>query len=180
MPGHRYRFVLVDESAELPVLYGRTIGHSPRAGDRAAVQAAGMTAPASVDPIAAIIEAFSVLDVRGAGERAWAVPLAGNPLGFLLDSLGDAVFVRDAAGRLLFRNRAAQEIEPVARPPVPAETLRLGSRVYERRCLVVEHGQGRLVLEVMHGLVQDLRQEKPSGGTAEAQGPGSAPVQSFE
>lgn len=152
MPGHRYRFVLIEDSVELPVLHGTTPGPSP---PRPSTRATGVTAPVSVDPIAAILEAFSALGLRGAGDSAWAVPLAGNPLGFLLDSLGDAVFVRDAAGGLLYRNRAAEAIEPVARPPVPAETLHLGSRMYERRCLVVEHPRGHLVLEVMHGLMPD-------------------------
>lgn len=169
MPGHRYRFVLIEDSADLPVLHGATSGPFP---PRATVRTTSVTAPVSVDPIAAILEAFSALGLRGAGDSAWAVPLAGNPLGFLLDSLGDAVFVRDAAGGLLYRNRAAEAIEPVARPPVPAETLHLGSRMYERRCLVVEHPRGRLVLEVMHGLMPDT-----TGGGARR---GKVPDRSFE
>lgn len=100
--------------------------------------------------MAAIFDAFLALGRRGVGESAWAVPLADNPLGFLLDSLGDAVFVREAGGMLLYRNRAAQDVAPVERPPVPAETVRLGARTYERRCLVVDRPEGRFILEVMH------------------------------
>lgn len=145
MPGYRYRFVLIEDSAPLPVLYDRRARPAAARGPLEAREPLELQ-----DPMMSIIEAFRTLSRRGAGDSAWAAPLAQNPLGFLLDSLADAVFVREAGGALLYRNRAAQDIEPVARPPVPAETVRLGPRTYERRCLVVDRPGGRLVIEVMH------------------------------
>lgn len=146
MGSSRYRFILVDESAQLPVVYwkGRSVAPPP-------------PAPPIMAPVAALLDAFAQLGRRGPGERAWAAPLADNPLSFLLDSMSDAVLVRRRGGPVLYRNRAASRLPVLDRPPAPAERVHIGVRTYERRCLLVEDAPYELVIEVLSPIHQEER-----------------------
>jgi len=100
--------------------------------------------------MAALLEAFAYLDRRGEGFEGWAPSLADNPIAFLLDALGDAVFLRDAKdGRLIYRNRAARQLplgrreKPTAAPEKSEEPADTHT---SRRSMVFRWG--RLTLEV--------------------------------
>jgi hypothetical protein len=113
----RYRFVLMetDTGAErLPVRYRRYRAYQPPPP----------LVPRPNDPMGALLEAFAFLERRGTGFEAWAPALADNPLAFLLDTLDEAVMLRDArSGRVVYKNRAARRLplpereQPAAAPP---------------------------------------------------------------
>ena len=126
----RYRFVLVeDPGVSLPVRYHRAEPESHPVWVRRA------------DPLEVLLEAFWRLSRRGEGELAWAPALAADPLTFLLDAIGDAVILREAGGRLMYANPAARRLPlPGCGHSGEVETLELGGRRYERRCMSFEQG----------------------------------------
>ena len=147
----RYRFALIEQPGEsdprrLPTRYRRYQGYRPP--------------PPLVlrpnDPMAALLEAFAYLDRRGEGFEGWAPSLADNPIAFLLDALGDAVFLRDAKdGRLIYRNRAARQLplgrreKPTAAPEKSEEPADTHT---SRRSMVFRWGRLTLEVEVLQVL----------------------------
>jgi PAS domain-containing protein len=142
----RFRFVLVDEGEQLPVLY-RQRAQSSFAPDP----------PRSFGALTALIEAFAQLGRRGPGTTGWAMPLSENPLSFLLDSMNDAVFVRQRGGQVVYRNRAATALPVLDRPPASAERVFIGPHCYERRCLTIEDAPVQLIIEVLSATGQEGR-----------------------
>lgn len=142
----RYRFVLVDEGAELPVLYRHRPSTPPVPGPSRALAS-----------LVALMDAFAQLRRRGPGASGWAMPLTDNPLSFLLDAMSDAVLVREPGGKVIHRNRAALALPVLDRPPVAVERIHIGQRYYERRCLCVDEQPYGLVIEVLSALHQEDR-----------------------
>jgi PAS domain-containing protein len=131
MAGKRYRFILVDEpDTLLPIPY------------RPKRQNVSFVTRRVPDPFYTLLDAFESVAKRGVGPQSWARHL-DNPVAFLLDAMGEAVVLRDHAGRMLYRNPAAGRIEEL----IPRETAtplprleRIEGRAgqYERRCMEFE------------------------------------------
>ena len=60
---------------------------------------------------AELLRAFAMLSRRGTGLGSWAAPFRHDPIAFLLDSVSDATNLWGPAGELLYRNRAAAELD---------------------------------------------------------------------
>lgn len=142
----RFRFVLVDEGADLPVVYRQRAQSSFSSGP-----------PRSLAALSALIDAFARLGRRGPGTTGWAMPFSDNPLSFLLDSMSDAVFVRQHGGQVVYRNRAATALPVLDRPPAAVERVYIGTRCYERRCLAIEEEPVQLIIEVLSAAPQEDR-----------------------
>ena len=97
---------------------------------------------------AALVAVAGHLGLRGEGPESWTVSPAGDPIGFLLDAVVDAVTVwREES--LLYRNRAAERMALPRRDPVALERLEVQGRSLERRCLRFRSGDAEYVLEVI-------------------------------
>jgi hypothetical protein len=83
--------------------------------------------------LSALLDAFELLNHRGDGREAWASPFRDNALAFLLDTMGDATNLWDPDGRLLYRNRAAQELGLGQADDTGAEELFVAGRRFQRR-----------------------------------------------
>lgn len=83
----------------------------------------------------ALLAALQTLAYRGNGPDAWAAPLTSDPIAFLLDATSDAVLVWSAPDRLLYANRAAEQLD--LRAPGSPGITRIRDRGYEleRRAL---------------------------------------------
>jgi PAS domain-containing protein len=141
--GKRYRFVLIEEAeSTVPVRY------MPPDRARAPVWIC------QADPMEALLEAFVTLERRGEGSEAWAPALSGNPLSFLLDTLDEAVLLRDESGRALFRNQAALHlgVDRFAPAVEPLEEFDVHQRRYRRRRLVYRRGPQQFVIEITRRL----------------------------
>jgi hypothetical protein len=136
----RWRIQLVEEEDEpgLPMLW------RPRPDpDEAAGPGAAPDRSASL----ALLAAVRRLGRRSEGPQAWTAPLSEDPIAFLLDAMGDAVNLWGPSGQLIYRNRAAAELQldwPAAvgsaalgpAPPLArVQRLTIGERRFERRCL---------------------------------------------
>ena len=77
------------------------------------------------DPLPAsmltLLAALERLARRGSGPDAWAAPLTTDPVAFLLDATSDAVLVWRAPDRLMYANRAAEQLNLRA-PAAPGVT----------------------------------------------------------
>lgn len=142
----RFRFVLVDEGEQLPVPHTQW----PRT-------TFSPDLPPGLGALSALIEAFAQLGRRGPGDSGWAMPLAENPLSFLLDAMSDAVLVRQRGGQVVYRNRAATALPVLDRPPAPAERVFIGPHCYERRCLAIADAPVELIIEVLSAAAQEDR-----------------------
>jgi len=149
MGTQKWRIQLVeDDEALLPVLW-----QPPPEPERDA-------RAAEAEPLGppAILDAFRRLGRRGEGAAAWTAPLAGDPVAFLLDAIGDAVNLWGPSGQLLYRNRQAEELNLDWPSGTHVERLIIGARTFERRCLTFAPGQGRFdtrdayLLDVVHEL----------------------------
>jgi hypothetical protein len=123
-------------------------------GEPTAERVAAAYVGTAIDPMIALVDAFSALGWRGSGDEAWALPFEVNPIAFLLDTVADAIILREEGGAVVYRNRAAASLDAGARPAVPAEEFRVGSHRYERRCVTVDRGSHRFVLEIVHEVWQ--------------------------
>jgi hypothetical protein len=138
---------LISIPAHLPVL-SHPSSPWPRAGARApAARPATTPMPAE----GALLAACTRLARRGSGPNAWAPPLHGDALAFLLDAIGDAVNVWGPDGRLIFRNAASARQALDTTPPRGASTQRMRrrGRAFERRCQTMTHDGAAYVLEVV-------------------------------
>lgn len=138
----RYRFVLVEEpTATLPVRYVRRPRPRPR-----------WSLPPN--PFDALWEAFATLERRGVGREGWAPALADNPLTFLLDALDEAVRLREADGRLIYRNPAARRLglDHLEDASTGVDEIELDQGRFRRRCMVFHRAGRRFVLEVIRRL----------------------------
>lgn len=139
----RYRFVLVEEAeSTLPVRY---------------VPPGRASTPVWIcqaDPLEALLEAFVTLQRRGEGTDAWAPALSANPLSFLLDTLEEAVLLREPGGRTLFSNQAAIDfgIDQCAPSAAPLEEIEHHHQRFRRRRMVFRRGQREIVVEVTQRL----------------------------
>jgi hypothetical protein len=105
--------------------------------------------PQGESSMEALLAALGRVTRRGEGARAWAPPLADDPIAFLLDSVRDAVNVWSPTGQLLYSNRAAATLE-LAWPGGPKlERVTSGGRVYERRCFPFTFWNARYLIEVI-------------------------------
>ena len=100
------------------------------------------------DPLFALLSAFRSLARRGVGPNAFGAAFAESPLMFLLDSMQDAVFVRRADGTVVYQNRAAEDLTPVASHETYAEFDRDGA-TYHRRCMRYREGDRQIIVEVI-------------------------------
>ena len=99
----RYRIALVHEFAGALMprrRRRRTPWEDPERQESAARRQEGMRA---------LAWALESLARRGPGPQGWA-PVHEDPLAFLLDTMSDALFVRDAQGNILFANAAARQL----------------------------------------------------------------------
>ena len=117
---------------------------------------------APVDPaeaaLQALLTAFGSLEHRGVGPEAWAHPLSENPLSFLLDAMHDAVLIRRADGRVVYRNHAAEDLEVLA--PMSSTQLTAfehvvdsNGRSLERRCVRYRLAKSEVLIELVTQVV---------------------------
>ena len=132
MSAKRYRFILVDEpDSLLPVPY------------RASRRMTFVTRRVP-DPLFTLLEAFEAIARRSSGPRSWARHISGNPVAFLLDSMSEAVVLRDDTGRALYRNPAAMKLSSLITPlvsdlPIPRlERIQTPFGLFERRTMAFE------------------------------------------
>jgi PAS domain-containing protein len=100
------------------------------------------------DPLTALLSAFRTLARRGVGPNAFGASFADSPLTFLLDTMQDAVLVRRGDGTVVYKNRAAEDLTPIAGQQTYAEFSHDGS-TYERRCMRYLDGDKQVVVEVI-------------------------------
>lgn len=123
MDPRRWRIELIEEREFLPVRWcppERSTEPSLSSGEQAS---------------AALLGAFHLLTRRGPGHGAWATSFRHDPIAFMLDTTGDAVNLWDAAGQLLYQNRAAADLGVGRSDENPLESFADGGRHFERRCL---------------------------------------------
>lgn len=94
-----------------------------------------------VDPMRALLEAFEYLENRGSGAGSWAPALADHPLAFILDSIEDALIIRNRSGKTLYANRSARRL------PKDIEEQKI-----RRRTMIFSLGKAALEIEVIHNL----------------------------
>jgi hypothetical protein len=97
----------------------------------------------------ALLGALRRLARHADGPKAWAAPLADDPIAFLLDAIGDAVNVWGPAGQLLCSNHAAAALALGCPGGPKIELISRGTRLYERRCLAFTLLEERYLLEVI-------------------------------
>lgn len=163
----RYRFVLIDEGASLPMLYRQAARPSSSSfGSSGGFAAALPEVLPMTRPISALIEAFARLGRRGPGEQGWATPHVDDPLAFLLDSIHDAVVIRNNEGAVLYRNRAAERLPVTTGSQTHAAyeaygvyeaygRVVIGNRRFERRCMRIDEQPYQLIVEVLSELAEE-------------------------
>lgn len=141
--GRRYRFVLVEEDVVLPVPW-----QPGREGRLRVVPTS--ESHHGTGPIEALMQALSLLSRRGEGPHAWGVPLSLDPLAFLIDTVDDAILLRDTAGRVVFQNRAATNLQLGEEGPLPEEAsaIEVEGKTLVRRQMTFRSEGRALVLEV--------------------------------
>jgi hypothetical protein len=97
--------------------------------------------------MAALLAALVRVTRRAEGPKAWAAPLAGDPVAFLLDAIDEVVNVWDARGHLLFSNRPGTDLGWPESARV--ERVTQGDSRYDRRCLDFTLPGGRYLIEVI-------------------------------
>jgi len=99
-----------------------------------------------------LLRAFALVSRRGAGSGSWAAPFRHDPIAFLLDSMSDATNLWGPAGELLYRNRAAAELDIGYPSEAPIGTFFALGRRLERRTLSYCCNDRELLLEIIHVL----------------------------
>jgi hypothetical protein len=97
----------------------------------------------------ALLAALSRSVRRGEGPSAWAAPLSDDPLAFILDAIEEAVTVWDAAGNVLYANRAASGLDLSFPGGTCLEVIELRGRRLQRRCVRFRTGGVDLLLEIL-------------------------------
>lgn len=97
----------------------------------------------------ALLRAFHLLSHRGHGMAPWAASYRHDPIAFLLDTMGDAINIWDAAGELLYQNRAAAELGVGRSDETALEAFASRGRRFERRCLPCRLCGASYLLEVI-------------------------------
>ena len=98
---------------------------------------------------AELLEAFALLTRRGPGDGAWAAPFLHDPIAFLLDSISDAANVWGPGGELLYRNRAATELDIGYFHAAPVQQFYLSRRCFERRSMRYRSHGADYLLEII-------------------------------
>lgn len=101
---------------------------------------------------AELLRAFAMLSRRGTGLGSWAAPFRHDPIAFLLDSVSDATNLWGPAGELLYRNRAAAELDIGYPSEAPTGSFFAMGRRLERRTLSYRCDDRELLLEIIHVL----------------------------
>jgi hypothetical protein len=105
-----------------------------------------------------MLEASALLTRRGRGDGAGAAPFLHDPIAFLLDSISDAANVWGPGGKLLYRNRAATELDIGYFHLAPVQQFYLNRRCFERRGIRCRSHGSEYLLEI----IRELKQE-PNG-----------------
>jgi hypothetical protein len=99
-----------------------------------------------------MLEAFALLTRRGPGDEAWAAPFLHDPIAFLLDSISDAANVWGPGGELLYRNRAATDLDIGYCHAAPVQQFYLNGRHLERRSMRCRSKGSEYLLEIIREL----------------------------
>ena len=99
-----------------------------------------------------LLRAFSLVARRGEGLTGWAAPFRHDPIAFLLDSMSDAANLWSRDGHLLFRNRAASELDLGYAGERPVGEFQERGRRFERRTVSYQHDGRELLLEIIRAL----------------------------
>ena len=99
-----------------------------------------------------MLEAFALLTRRGPGDEAWASPFLHDPIAFLLDSISDAANVWGPGGELLYRNRAATDLDVGYCYAAPVQQFYVNGRYFERRSMLCRSQGSEYLLEIIRAL----------------------------
>ena len=103
------------------------------------------------DPAArALVSAMELLNFRSSGPAAWVSPFRENPIAFLLDSMADAVTVKDEHGAVVFRNRAGMELQLTGCESESLTVIIVAGQRFERRRIRFSAGRDTFVMEILH------------------------------
>jgi len=97
-----------------------------------------------------LMAALSLLCRRGVGPSSWISSYRRDPVAFLLDAIGDAVNLWGPGPSLVYRNRAAQQLDLGRAQLSPYEEFTHAGHRFERRCFAFREGQADYVLEIIH------------------------------
>ena len=112
-------------------------------------QRSAATPASSEQAVGHLLGAFRLLARRGTGSMPWSTPYDHDPIAFLLDAVTDAMNVWGPNGQLVFRNRAAAQLDAGSCGDAFVLSFVERGRHFERRCMRCDFQGTAYVLEVV-------------------------------